>query len=79
MLYINQTKELNMEKIKIKRLDKVDAEGGRNIIAFQIVEFTISDPFNQKFTLDTKIMKDGSQLVIDGNGWIKSGYDIANL
>ena len=71
-----------MQKIKIKRFNKVDAKGkcdDINIVALQIVEFTVSGIFNDRFILDTKIMKDGTQLVIDGNGWVKDGYDITNL
>lgn len=71
------------EKIAVRRLGRVKADeakcGDSNILAFENVEFTISGLFNDQFVLDTKIMKDGRQLVIDGNGWVDYGYDITNL
>ena len=43
-----------------------------------MVEYVI-DYFGNKITgsLDTKIMSDGSQVVIDGDGYIPAGYEIA--
>jgi hypothetical protein len=48
------------------------------IIAFQVVEFTI-DYLGAKIVSshDTKIMEDGSQFVIEGDGFIPSGYQVA--
>lgn len=68
-----------MKNTMIKKLERVEAPKGeyKNIIAFQMVEFTINFFGNiESFILDTKIMKDGKQLVIDGNGFIPSGYQI---
>lgn len=68
-----------MRKIKINRgsLDVVD-QG--DLIGFQMITYTI-DFHGNEITgyLDTKVMSDGRQLVIDGDGWIKSGTDICSL
>lgn len=67
-----------MKKIEIKKMEIVEAPKGEydDIIAFQIVEFSINF-FGHKetFKLDTKITKEG-QFVIDGNGWIPNNYKI---
>ncbi len=68
-----------MKKIEMKKLDRVEAPKGeyKNIVAFQMVEFVINFYGNiESFLLDTKILKNGKQLVIDGNGFIPSGYEI---
>jgi hypothetical protein len=68
-----------MKKIEMKKLDRVEAPKGeyKNIVAFQMVEFVINFYGNiETFLLDTKILKNGKQLVIDGNGFIPSGYEI---
>ena len=67
-----------MKKIDIKKLQRVEAPIGEyeNIIAFQLVEFSINFfGHEETFILDTKITKEG-QFVIDGNGWIKDGYQV---
>ena len=68
-----------MKNIQIKKLEKVEAPKCeyKNILAFQLVEFSINFYGHiENFILDTKIMKNGKQLVIDGNGFIPSGYQI---
>ena len=68
-----------MKKIQIKKLERVEAPKGeyKNIIAFQLVEFSINFFGHiENFILDTKIMNNGKQIVIDGNGFIPSGYQI---
>lgn len=75
-------KDKMMKKIELKRLQRVEApkDEYKNIVAFQIVEFTIDFYGNkQTFDLDTKITKDEKQLVISGNGFIEDGYDITSL
>jgi hypothetical protein len=60
---------------KIETTDKRDLEIG--IVAFQLVKFDVY--FYGKLisdVLDTKIMRDGRQIVIDGNGFIPSGYEL---
>ena len=70
-----------MKKITVKKLNRVENTDkemqGMGIIAFQVVEFTIN--FYGKIietTHDTKIMKDGKQLVIGSCGFIPSGYEV---
>lgn len=68
-----------MKEIKIKKLERVEApkKEYKSIIAFQLVEFSINFFGHiESFILDTKIMKNGKQIVIDGNGFIPSGYQI---
>ena len=63
---------------KLQRVENTDIETlGFGIVAFQIVkfEYTFYGSLQTDF-LDTKIMKDGRQIVIDGNGFIKAGYEI---
>ena len=50
----------------------------KDIEAFQMVEITISF-FGKtlKSWHDTKILNDGRQIVINGDGFIPSGYEIA--
>lgn len=63
-------------------LVKVPAEhqAEEGCVAFQLVEY-VMDFFGTKIQgrFDTKIMVDGSQIVIDGDGYIKHGTDINNL
>jgi len=68
-----------MNKFDIKR-GVLEVVNDGDIVAFQLIEY------NLKFfgadsggRLDTKIMKDGRQIVIDGDGWIPGGTDISNL
>lgn len=69
-----------MKKVEIKKLARIEAPAGEyeNITAFQMVEYTI-DFFGNIIsgTLDTKITNDGRQIVIDGDGYIPAGYEIA--
>lgn len=68
-----------MKKIEIKKLNRVEAPAGEydDIVAFQMIKFSIDFFGNEEeFMLDSKILKDGRQLVIDGNGWIPDNYEI---
>lgn len=69
-----------MKNVEIKKLTRIDVPTGEyeDIVAFQMVEYEI-DYFGNKITgcLDTKIMKDGRQLVIGGDGFFADGYEIA--
>lgn len=72
-----------MKIIEIKKLDRVEAYvnfKAEGIAAFQFVVITI-DVFGRKMTnrYDTKIMADGRQIVIDGDGFIKDGTLINEL
>lgn len=63
---------------KLQRVENTDAEFLKaGIVAFQLVKITYSfygNEMNEIF--DTKIMNDGKQIVIDGNGFIKAGFQI---
>ena len=60
---------------RVQTTDKKDIKKG--IVAFQLVKFEI-DYFGKIIETihDTKIMKDGTQLVIGGCGYIKEGYQV---
>ena len=61
---------------KMKRVNLSKAEDG--VVAFQMVEFVVSFFGNEIVSeLDTKIMEDGSQVVIEGDGFIPTGYLVA--
>ena len=63
---------------KLQRVENTDAEMlEMGIVAFQMVKFEYTFyGSNQTDFLDTKIMADGRQIVIDGNGFIKEGTEI---
>ncbi len=70
-----------MSAIKITKLNKVENTDKelleKGIVAFQLVRFEYNFyGSNQSDVLDTKIMQDGRQIVIDGNGFIKEGFEI---
>lgn len=50
------------------------------IVAFQLVDISFNF-FNSKVSsqYDTKIMEDGRQLIIGGDGWFKGETDITQL
>ena len=66
-----------MKNLEIKKLQKVKAPDDDENLFYQLVEFTINF-YGQTMTsiLDTKITKDGKQIVIDGDGFIEAGYII---
>ena len=69
-----------MKKIETKKLTKVQVPAGEyeDVSAFQLVEFTINFFGHiESFVLDTKIMNDGSQFVVGGNGFIADGYQVS--
>ena len=73
-----------MKAIKITKLQRVETPDKNDlrigIVAFQLVNVEIN--FYGKLitdTLDTKIMKDGRQIVIDGNGYIIAGTEIQSI
>ena len=68
-------------KLEITKLQKVEVpaeyQKEEGCIAFQLVKVVID--FYGKLiedVLDTKILQDGRQIVISGNGYIKAGYEI---
>ena len=68
-------KNLTIEKLE--RVENTDLEFlAQGIVAFQMVKFKVSFYGNEiESILDTKIMKDGRQIVIDGDGFIKQGFE----
>ena len=64
-----------MKNLQIKKLKKVQAPSDDTNSFYQLVEFTF-DFFGQTMVsaLDTKITKEGEQIVIEGDGFIKTGY-----
>ena len=74
-------KPSDMKTITAHKMNKVtntDAELlAQGVVAFQIVRFVV-DFYGNKIetTHDTKIMKDGRQVVIGGCGYIPSGYEL---
>ena len=69
-----------MRNVEITKLAINEAPAGEyaDIVAFQMIEYAI-DYFGNKITgcLDTKIMRDGRQLVIGGDGFFADGFEIA--
>lgn len=64
---------------KLARVENKDDEMlSQGIVAFQMVEFVISFFGSEIISnLDTKIMEDGRQIVIGGDGYIPDGYEVA--
>ncbi len=69
-------------KFKINRLKfepLKDKNSHPDLLGFQFVEFSFDFYGNlQEFTKDTKITKEGRQIVINGNGWVEDGTDITD-
>lgn len=66
---------------EVNKLEKEECTNpemlAKGIVAFQICRFVI-DFYGSKTVseLDTKIMDDGRQIVIDGCGFIPAGYEL---
>ena len=59
----------------IKTTDADDIKSG--VVGFEMVRFEYEFYGNkQSDIIDTKVMADGRQIVIDGNGFIKAGTEI---
>ena len=63
---------------KSERVENTDAEFlAMGVVAFQLVKFTYKFFGSETISiLDTKIMKDGKQIVIDGDGFTTAGTEI---
>jgi hypothetical protein len=68
-------------KLEITKMQRVEVPTEYQIeegcVAFQLVKVVIN--FYGKLiedVLDTKILQDGRQIVTNGNGYIKAGYEI---
>jgi hypothetical protein len=69
-----------LEIIKLQRTDvPVEYQKEEGCVAFQLVNFKINF-FGSitESTHDTKILKDGRQIVICGCGYIPNGYELTN-
>jgi hypothetical protein len=70
-----------MKTILTKKHNKVEVpaqyQKEEGCIAFQLVTFTINF-FGKviEFTEDTKILENGKQIVVNGNGYINRGYEL---
>ena len=78
---MKQSKIKVMKKVTITKLERVentDAELlSMGVVAFQLVKFTYNFYGSESVSiLDTKIMKDGKQIVIDGDGFTPAGTEI---
>lgn len=66
-------KTITFNKKALVNLPEVDD----GIVAFQMVEYVIDFFGNEiRGVLDTKIMEDGRQFIIGGDGFIKDGTEI---
>ena len=71
---------MKIKRLKLEPIVQKERFKDEGIAAFQMVEFTIDFYGVQEvFTKDTKILEDGRQFVIDGNGFIEGGFEITNL
>lgn len=77
----NNKKKQKKMKVEITKMQKVDVpvecQKEEGCVAFQLVKVVIY--FYGKLVedvLDTKILQDGRQIVTNGNGYIKAGYEI---
>ena len=68
-------------KVEITKMQKVEVpaeyQKEEGCVAFQLVKIVID--FYGKLiedVLDSKILQDGRQVIINGNGYIKEGYEI---
>lgn len=68
----------NVTITKLERVENTDAEFlAMGVVAFQLVKFSYN--FYGSMTesvLDTKIMQDGRQIIIDGDGFTPAGTEI---
>lgn len=68
-------KNIKIEKQNLEKLSKEQQYDG--IVAFQFVKITYNFYGNQRVEMhDTKIMEDGRQFVINGNGFIPADFKI---
>ena len=84
VVYLHQKLTLNKmtNTMQIKKLQIVEVpaqyQKEEGCVAFQMIEMTYSF-YGKEIVdyLDTKILANGTQRVINGNGFIKDGYAIA--
>lgn len=68
----------NVTITKLERVENTDKEFlSFGVIAFQMVKFYYNFYGSETVSfLDTKIMKDGRQIIIDGDGFTPAGTEI---
>jgi hypothetical protein len=76
-----ETERNKMKNITLTKRAKVEAPKelkDAGVVAFQVVDFVV-DYFGNKIesSHDTKILEDGRQLVIGGDGFIREGFEVA--
>ncbi len=76
-----QQNDKDMKNIKITKMQRVDVpteyQKEEGCVAFQTIKVTIE--FYGKLVedfLDSKILQDGRQILTNGNGYIKAGYEL---
>jgi hypothetical protein len=79
IIITTKQKTNNMKTITTQKYNKVENTDkeflSEGIVAFQVVKFTINFYGNEiETTHDTKIMQDGTQIVIGGCGYISAGF-----
>lgn len=67
--------------ITYKKGPRVEAPQGlkdKGVVAFQVVDFSIviGGTIHVESTHDTRILEDGRQYVIGGDGYIEHGYEL---
>ena len=64
---------MKLELLGTKRFAINQDKDFQDVLAFEVVRLAFWDT---TFEIDTKIMKDGRRIAIDGNGFIKEGQDL---
>jgi hypothetical protein len=80
-MVLPERKEYQMKSIKVvSRFNRVEADAefkAEGVVAFEMASFEVNFFGNiQTIEEDTKIMADGTQIVINGNGFIPAGYEV---
>lgn len=70
-----------MKNLEITKMQKVEVpaeyQKEEGCVAFQLIKVVINFYGNKiEDVLDSKILADGRQIITNGNGYIKAGYEI---
>lgn len=80
-MYSDNNKKTTKMKVEVTKMQKVEVpveyQKEEGCVAFQLVKVVI-DFYGKSIedVLDTKILQDGRQIVTNGNGYVKPGYEI---